>query len=561
MSALLTRAVGKYERLCFERHERDLTLTKKKGGHPRGLMFNLEAGDRVVKFVESYCHHHKGQWSGSKLLLEEWQKKIIRIVFGWFRADGSRRFRTAYIEIARKNGKSEIAAALGLYLLVGDNEAGAEVYSSATKKDQAKIVWTTAFEMVKRSPDLKRFIKSFKTSLTVPKTSSFFQPLSAESNTLDGLNPHGNIMDELHAHRDRGVWDVLDSAMGARRQPLTVAITTAGTYDKNGIGWEQHEYAQKILDGEFEDDSYFAFIATPDEGDDHFSEVAQQKANPNMGVSANPEYLAKQAEKAKRQPGFLNEYLTKHLNIWTQQSKRWIPMDKWALCETEQPLTADLRALAAVREKLLEGSECRGGLDLSSKLDLTALALEFKKPDGVSEFILRFWLPKSRVEEEAKKGRRHYETWERSGWLTTTPGDVIDYEFIRKEVNELSKKYVLKELAFDPWSATDLATRLMGDGVVMVECRQGFKTLSEPSKDVEAQVVEGKFLHMNNPILRFCASNAVVTADAAGNIKPDKEAASGKIDGIVAAIMARSRSIVIKADEEHAYSTGGFRSL
>lgn len=557
----LPRAVGKFERLCRERHERDLKLCSKKGGHPRGLVYDLEAGERVVKFVERFCKHHKGEWAGQPLLLEDWQKDIIRQAFGWLRADGSRRFRTMYIEVARKNGKSEIAGALGLYLLVGDNEAGAEVYSSATKKDQARIVWKTAAEMVKASPELKRFIKAFQSSLVVERSSSLFQPLSAESNTLDGLNPHGNIIDELHAHRDRGVWDVLDSAMGARRQPMTIAITTAGIYDKEGIGWEMHDYATKVLEGTFEDDSFYAYIATPDEGDDHFGEIAQQKANPNWGVSVKPSFIAKQAEKAQRQPGFLNEYLIKHLNVWTQQAKRWLPMDKWAKCEAEVPVTADRFALAAERERALIGKTCRGGLDLSSKLDLTALVLEFPKPDDVVELVCRFWLPEERVKEALQKGMKHYETWQRQGWLKTTPGDVIDYEFIRKEVNDLAKLYNIKELAFDPWGAMDLATRLTGDGVQMVECRQGFKSLSEPSKDIEARIVQGKVQHMNNPIMWWCASNAVVVADPAGNIKPDKAKAAERIDGVVGWVMARSRSIVAVDTDDNAYADRGFLSL
>lgn len=562
----MTRAIGKLERIFRERHERDLELSRAPGGHPRGLVFDADAGERVVTFVERYCKHHKGEWAGRPLLLEEWQKAIVRQAFGWRRADGTRRFRTMYVEVGRKNGKSELAAALGLYMLVGDHEAGAEVYSSATKKDQARIVWNTAAQMLKASPELRRFVRGLQSSLVVSKNASFFQPLGADSSTLDGLNPHGNIIDELHAHRDRGVWDVLDSAMGARRQPMTIAITTAGIYDANGIGWEMHDYATKVLDGTFVDDSFFAFIATPDEedaaGGGYFTEVAQQKANPNWGVSVKPDYLAKQAEKAQRMPGFLNEYLIKHLNVWTQQAKRWLPMDRWAKCETPLTAGADAFAFALEREKSLEGRECRGGLDLSSKLDLTALVLEFRDEEGkFVDLLCRFWLPEERVQEALKKGQRHYEVWAREGWLRTTPGDVVDYEFIRAEVNELAKRFVLKELAFDPWGALDLATRLTGDGVQMVECRQGFRTLSEPSKQIEADVMEGRLRHAHNPILRWCASNAVVVSDPAGNLKPDKAKAAERIDGIVALIMARSRGIVATGDDESAYEERGFLSL
>jgi phage terminase large subunit-like protein len=556
----MTRAVGKREQAFRERHERDLELCKKRGGHPRGLTFDPSAGVRVVEFVERYCKHHEGEWANKPFLLEPWQKEALSVAFGWRNADGNRRFRTIYIEIARKNGKSELASALGLYLLIADGEPGAQVYSSATKRDQASIVWRAASKMVEASPGLAKFAKVFQSSIVVKKTSSFFKPLSAEANTLDGLNPHGNIIDELHAHRDRGVWDVLDSAMGARRQPMTVAITTAGVFDQDGIGWQTHDYACKVLDGLVEDDSFFAFVAAPDDDDDVFSEVAHQKANPNWGVSIKPEYLVKQAKKAKDQPGFFNEYSIKHVNVWTQQVKRWLPMDKWAACEPESATGADARAAAVAREVALKGKTCRGGLDLSSKLDLTALVLEFPQPNGVVELLCRFWIPEARVLEASQKGMRQYEAWVRDGWLKTTSGDVVDYEFIRAEVNELHKFYQLKELAFDPWGALDLATRLGGDGVTMVEVRQGFKSLSEPCKDLEAKVVEGKAHHMNHPVLRWCAANAVVLTDAAGNIKPDKEKATNRIDGIVAWAMARSRSIVAKSDA-HAYEHRGFLTL
>lgn len=560
---MMPRVMGRLEKLFHARHDADIALCLTEAGHPRGLYFDGAAGHRVVEFIERFCRHHKGEWAGQPLLLEDWQKAILVQAFGWMRADGTRRFRTMYIEVARKNGKSELAGGLGLYMLVADKEEGAEVYSSATKKDQAKIVWNTAAAMVKKSPDLRRFVQTYQNSLTCERTSSTFQPLSAESNTLDGLNPHGNIIDELHAHRDRGVWDVLDSAMGARRQPMTIAITTAGIYDQEGIGWEMHDYAVKVLDGTFEDDTFFAFIACPDEKDDHFSLEAQMKANPNWGISVKPDYLAKQALTAQRQPGFLNEYLIKHLNVWTQQVTRWLPMDRWATCEPELPITTDLRAVVAAREKALEGRACYGGLDLSSKLDLTSLVLEFKGEHDDVEVISRFWLPEQRVQDELKKGKKHYEVWMREGWLKTTPGDVIDYEFIRAEVNELKEKYVIKELAFDPWGAADLATRLTGDGVTMVECHQGYKTLSEPSKDLMAKVYERKAHHMYSPVMRWCASNAVITTDPAGNIKPDKSKASERIDGIVAWVMARSRSIVaVDTSGDDAYSgTRGFLSL
>jgi phage terminase large subunit-like protein len=558
---MIERIKGRYERLCDERHARDLELSLRPGGHPAGLRFDAELGNRVVKFIEGYCKHHKGEWAGQPLLLADFQRDILRQIFGWVRADGTRRFRTAYIELARKNGKSTVAGGIGLYLTLADGEQGAEIYSSATKKDQAAILWKDAAAMVKSSADLKRYIKVLKSNMMCEAMNSKFEPLGADSNTLDGLNPHGNIVDELHAHKDRGVWDVLDSAMGARRQPLTIAITTAGVYDPESIGWEMHEYAQKILDQIIEDDSFFAFIASADEGEEterllktnpgyYFTEEALKKANPNYGTSAKADYLQRQAKKARQLPGFLTEYLTKHVNVWARAAKRWLSMEKWSQCEDAPGLNA--RALALEREQTLLGKDCYGGLDLSSKLDLTAFVLVFPGTAEVLDVICRFWLPEETVKLYAEKGQRHYEKWVEQGWLTTTPGNTIDYDFIRAEVNALAKKHKLIQLAYDPWGAQRISTQLLADALPAVECGQGYKSLSEPSKDLEARVVDGKVRHANNPILRFCASNAIITTDAAGNVKPDKSRSRDRIDGIMAMVMALSRFIVAKPPENEA---------
>ncbi len=577
----MERSPGKYERLSAERHARDLDQAERPGGHPRGLRFDATAGDRAVQFVEGFCRHHKGEWAGRPLELQEWQRSILRQMFGWYRADGTRRFRISYVEIPRKNGKSTIGAAVGLYLLVADGEPGAEVYSSATKKDQAKIVWDAAKEMVLASKELKRFVKASRNTLSVARTASKFEALSADGDTLDGLNPHGNIVDELHAHKDRSVWDVLDTAMGARRQPMTLAITTAGTYDPETIGWELHEYATKILEGVLEDDRFFAFIASADEPPEgqpeyYFSAAAHAQANPGLDISVKPSFLADQAKQALQQPSALNEYLRLHLNVWTRTVTRWLSLEHWA--ESDPMPTAfdlgdrDLRAWALAREQSLVGKACFGALDLSTKLDLSSLVLLFDGGDDYLDLVCRFWLPEATVAKYAKGGQRQYETWVREGWLTETPGDVIDYEWIRKEITALAggvdpatgasspARFRMQELAYDPWGATQLATQLMGDGHKLIEVRQGFKSLSEPSKDLEARIVSKKVRHANNPILRFCVSNAVITRDAAGNIKPDKEKAVQRIDGVVATVMALSRLICNKT-EGNAYEHRGFLSL
>jgi phage terminase large subunit-like protein len=530
------RALGKYERLAYERDTRDHAGS-------RGFFFDATAAEHPITFIESLCRHHKGEWAGKPLLLEDWQKRIIRAVFGWKRADGSRRYRIAYIEVPRKNGKSELAAALGLYLLVADHEPGAEVYSSATKKDQAKIVHDTATAMVKASPELKRFVKVFRNNLHVPRLGSKFEPLGADSNTLDGLNPHGNIVDELHAHKDRGVWDVLDTAMGARRQPLTLAITTAGVYESESIGWLQHEHAVKVLEGVVEDDAFFAFVAAADEGDDWAVEETWQKANPNYGVSVKPEYLKAQSEKAATQPSFLNTFLRLHLDRWTQQRDRWLTIEHWNACE------ADLaRAEYEQREVSLLGMPCYGAFDLSTKLDISALVLFF--PD-TNTLLCRFWVPEENIMERARRDRVPYDAWVRDGWLKATHGNVIDYEFIKQEVIALAARYDLREIGFDPWNATQIATQLGGDeGLALVEVRQGYKTLSEPAKEFEKLVVSKALRHGGHPVLRWMVSNVAIRTDPNGNIAPDKAASSDRIDGVVASIMALSRAIVAPVDTD-----------
>lgn len=551
----IARTPGKYERLCWERHERDLAACYPDGivpddpadaraltRHPKGLWFDVEAAARVIDFLETFCKHHKGEWAGEPLLLEEWQKDVLTIAFGWMRADGTRRFRIIYVEIPRKNGKSEVAAGLGLYMLVADREPGGEVYASATKKDQAKIVHGTAAEMVKASPELRQFVGVFRNNLHCPELGSKFEPLGSDSNTLDGLNPHCNIVDELHAHRDRGVWDVLDTAMGARRQPLTIAITTAGVYAPESIGWLQHDHATKVLEGALEDDGFFAFIACADEDDDPYAPETWAKANPNIGVSVKAEYLAEQAGKAAAQPQFLNTFLRLHLNRWTEQLNRWIAMDQWNACEA--PLS---RGEMLAREELLAGRACYAGMDLSTKLDITALVLAFPpiaEGDDAWPLVCRFYVPQENVMLRVRRDRVPYDAWIRDGWLLATPGNVIDYAFIQRDLLALAAKYSLQEVAFDPWNATQLANDLMGEGIQMVETRQGYKTMSEPSKEFQAMIAAKRIRHGGHPVLRWHVSNVAVRMDPNENIAPNKEASAERIDGAVATIMALSRGVL-----------------
>lgn len=541
------RLLGRLERLYLERQERDLRLAYPRGlpkhprqsQHPQGFWFDPVAADFPVQFIQSYCRHSKGEWAGELIQLQpDWQLPIVRTIFGWRRQDGTRRFRIAYIEIPRKNTKSTTAAALGLYLMVGDNEPGAEIYSSATKEKQATIVWGAARDMVKLDPELKAYIKPLQKNLSCEIMGSKFEPLGADSDRLDGLNPSGNIIDELHAHKNRGLWDVLLTAMGARRQPLTIAITTAGVYDPTSIGWEQHQHAVQVLEGAIEDEEFFAYIAAADEGDDWRDPAIWHKANPSLGVSIKPTYLAAQARIAQQQPSFLNSFLRLHLNVWTQQLTRWITTEDWNACK------------AAPRP--LEGRVAYGGIDLSTKIDVAGFSLVVPDEDGFYDLYFRFWVPEALVQERERLHQLpSYSAWVRDGFLSATPGNVVDYDIIRGEILDLAKRVKLKAIGYDPWNATQLAVQLqqalnptvLKTGFQMVELRQGMQTLSEPSKEFEKLVKAGKVRHGGHPVMRWMVANVTTRTDANGNIAPDKEHSGGKIDGVVSTILALRQAI------------------
>lgn len=516
----------------------------------KGHWFDYEAGARVIAFVENFCKHWKGEWAGSALLLESWQKAIILEAFGWKRADGHRLHRTVWLELGRKNGKSALASALGVYLLVADGEPGAEVYSSATKRDQARIVFDAAKDIVNQSAALKEYVKVQRANLSVLRTRSKFEPLSSEGDTLDGLSPHGNIIDELHSHKNRVVWDKLITAQAARRQPMNLLITTAGIYDPEQIGWQLHDHAVHILEGKVEDDSWFVWISAADQGDDPYELTTWEKANPNLGVSIYPSFIEQRASEALTQPSSLNAFTRLHLNQWTQQLERWLDMNDWDECGH----TVDLDAL--------EERDCYMGLDLSSKLDLTALALMFPPlDDDLWRLWVRSYIPAESMAERERVEHIPYSLWERDGWITATEGDVIDYQWIEKDIKELADRFNILEMAYDPWSCQQTALRCRDDiGLQVVPVRQGFMSLSEPTKEFERLVVSGKLAHGGNSCLTWQANNVSVRHDPAGNIKPDKGLkARHKIDGIVASIIALARASLW--DGGSVYETEGIMVL
>ena len=529
----------------------------KRSSSARGK-FDKAASRRPEEFFEKYLVHIKGEWADQPLTLEKWQASILRELFGWIRPAGVRRYRTCYIEVPRKNGKSTICAGIALYLLFSDGEPGAEIYSAAADREQAGIVFEMAKQMVEHSPRLSARCEIYQRSIVVPSTGSSYKVLSADVPTKHGLNPHGIIFDELHAQPNRNLWDVLNTGTAARRQPLTIAITTAG-YDRHSVCYEQHDYAEKVRDGVIPDDTFLPIIYAGGKNDDFKDRKIWKKANPNYGISVKPEYLAAVAKRAEELPAEENTFRRLHLNQWTEQAVRWMPMEIWDACAGRVLTT---KAEWETLEDSLEGRECFGGLDLSNKLDLTCFILGFPTwgPDREVtsiDWLCRFWIPEEGARKRAERDRVPYPLWVKQGHMFATEGDVVDYAFIRRQINWDATKFRIREIAFDPWNATQLATELSGDGLSVIEFRQGFASLSEPTKRLMEFALEKKIRHYGHPVLRWNASNVAVRIDPAGNQKPDKEKSTERIDGIVGQILALSRIIVQPPKKQSVYETRG----
>jgi len=516
---------------------------------PEGYWYDEAEASRAVTFFHEYLTHTKGKLAGQPFLLEQWQQELIGNMFGWRRPDGTRRFRTAYLEIPRKNGKSTIAAGIALYLLLADREKGAEVYTAAADREQASIVYDVARGMAQSSASIRGRVKAMETAkrLVVESTGSYLKCLSADAFTKHGLNAHGIIFDEVHAQKNRELWDVLTTSTGAREQPLTVAITTAG-YDRNSICWELHDYAVKVRDGIIEDPEFLPAVFAADTEDDWTSPDVWRKANPCLGISLSEDYLVAKCREAQNSPAKENTFRRLHLNQWTEQEVRWLQMAKWDACGELPFEAADL-----------EGRPCYGGLDLASTTDVAAFVLMFppEDPDEPWAVLPRFWVPRENARVRERRDRVPYTHWASEGFVTMTEGDVIDFDVIRREIVEAGKVYDIREIAIDRWAAPQITTQLMGDGFEMIPFGQGFASMSGPTKELEALVLSGRLAHGANPVLRWMASNVAVEMDAAGNLKPSKRKSTEKIDGIVATVMAAGRAMVSKSSASSVYEGRG----
>lgn len=559
----------KWVRLACERHVHDLAHA-----HERGFVFDADAGDYVLRFI-GMLRHSKGKWGRGKgefIRLEPWQQFIIWVTFGWKRDQsdrwvektvdgqiqdtrGMRRFRMLYEEVARKNGKSTKAAGLGLLLAFADGEPGAEVYSAATKRDQARIVHKEAIRMVKKNVGLRKYIKVYKDNLNLEDTASKYEPLGADSDSTDGLNIHGIVADELHAWKSREMWDVLETATGSREQPMLIAITTAGM-DRRSVCYEKHEYTRKVLEGwkdaSFEDDTWFGIIFTLDEGDDWKDETVWIKANPNLGVSKYLDDMRMKAKRAGSMAASLNNFLRRELNVWVQGEFKWMNMDAWRAC--------DNNVSALEMPKRLKGMTAYAGLDLSSTSDITAFVMVFPDEDDTIDVVCRFWIPEDNMLIRTSDDGLHYQQWVDQGYIEATPGNTIDYDFIFAQIEKDADTYDIDQTAFDRWGAARVSTVLQNKGMTMAQFGQGYQSMNPPMKELERLVLSKKIRHGNNPVLTWMADNLVARMDPAGNIKPDKEKSREKIDGMVALIMALDLALR-HPEVKSVYEKRGIRKL
>ena len=517
-------------RLACERHFHDIA-----NGQKRGLIWSPRWAAYGIDFFKDYLVHGKGEWARQPVILEPWQKFTVGSVFGWLRKDGFRRFRTVYEEVARKNGKSTKLAGIGIYGLVADQEMGAEVYAAATRKDQARIIFDAAKMMVRSAPELSGEVGIFKLNMSVDNTGSKFEPLSSDDRTLDGLNPHIVLIDELHKHRSRAVLDVLDTALGSRRQPILWIITTAGDDNPESVYSTENDYAIKVLEGTVKDDNYFAYIATLDKDDRWDDPKVWIKANPNLNVSVKMMDLRRQAAKAKNSPPDQMAFKRLRLNVRTSDVTRAIDMDVWNKNTDGQFDPA-----------MLFGRPFFGGLDLSSKTDLSAWVKLFppRGEERVWWVVPRFWMPGDTVSIKSDRDRVQYQRWIDTGLIESTEGNVIDHNELQAAIMEDCRQYQPLSIAFDPFNATQLTTALYHEGLPVAEFIQGFRSYNTATKELEALLLDYKLDHGGNEVLAWMASNMKVRTDHNENRMPSKKHSIGRIDGMAALIMAIGRSML-----------------
>lgn len=511
--------------------------------------YDKEKADFAVEFIECLSHT-KGQWAGQKFKLLEWQERIIRDLFGTVKENGFRQFNTAYIEIPKKNGKSELASSIALLLTCADGEERAEVYGCAGNRQQASIVFDVAVDMIKNCPPLAKRTKILSATKRIifQPTNSFYQVLSAEAYSKHGFNISGVIFDELHVQPNRKLFDVMTQSSGdARTQPLYFLITTAGN-DTNSICYEVHQKALDILEGRKIDPTFYPVIYSAAENEDWTSPEVWRRVNPSLDETISIDKVQAACISAQQNPAEENSFRQLRLNQWVKQEIRWMPMQKWDACNFE------------VDEKELRGRVCYGGLDLSTTTDITAFVLVFPPEYEGDKFqvLPYFWLPEETVDLRVRRDHVPYDLWQRQGLLETTEGAVVHYSFIEKFIEKLDEKFNIQEIAFDRWNATQISQNLEELGFTVVQFGQGYSSMSAPTKELMNLVLERRIAHGGNPVLRWMMDNVFVEQDSAGNIKPSKKKSTEKIDGVVALVMALSRALFYRAGQnESVYDSRG----
>ena len=501
-------------------------------------MYDESKVNRAIKFI-SLLRHTKGEFARQQFNILPFQKKIIKDIFGTVDKEGRRQYKEAFIFLPRKNGKTELIATFVLNFLFIDNEYGAEIYSCANDREQASLVFQTVVAMIRMNPTLKKECKIVESQKRIirAKTNSFYRAISAEASTKHGFNAHVVIYDEIHEARTRELYDVMKTSMGARSQPMFISITTAGT-DTNGICYELYAYSKKILDKTIKDKTFYPVIYEASPEDDIYDEKVWKKCNPALSIFRSLDEFRQSAKRAKEIPTEEARFKRLYLNQWINAEITWMDMKKWKECKEN------------VNEEELKGKACYVGLDLSSTTDLTAVNIEFRLEDGRYVMISKSFIPKNKVQEKERIDRVPYSTWIKQGYIIATEGDVIDYEFIKAYIREIALKYTVKEICYDPWNATQIATDLENEGFTVVAIRQGYITLSEPIKDLEKLIIQKRIVHNSNPVLTWAISNAIIRQDANNNICLDKSKARNRIDPVCAMIDSHVRARIQEKEED-----------
>lgn len=499
-----------------------------------------DCADNAVGFIETMLTHFRGEKGGTPFLLEKWQKAIVGCLFGWKRPNGKRRYRESLIYVPRKNGKSALCAAIILAIAFLDEEPGAELYSAAANSEQAAAVFDQAEAMVDQEPELAESCQVYRAVRKITRHGQWtYKAISSDAGKNHGKNVHAAIIDELHEQPNRDLVDAFQTSTGARKQSLIIYITTAD-YDRESICNEKRDYAIKIRDGILKDDKFFPVLYEASNSDDWTDPKVWAKANPNLGVSVELDYLQGECKKAQEIPSYQNTFKRLHLNIKTTSDVVWLPLEKWDLCgPTEDDVGFNFE------DHWTLDRPCFVGLDLATTTDVAAAAFLFAPRDGEKWTVkMKFWIPADGARQRERRDRVPYETWARQGFVTMTDGNVIDYDVIRRDLNEMKKTHDIRKLAIDRWNASQITTQLMGDGFDVEGFGQGYVSMNAPTKELEKLVMSAGIQHGGNPVLRWMASNCMVEQDAAGNIKPSKRKSIEKIDGIVALIMALGIGLV-----------------